>query len=97
MIGMLYLYEFLYSNEAKITIGRGRCIVRMVRVWTWCNQICGHYSTDFNMISNKFMVTRNVLLTLHDYKTAKELWEWGRSATGPPGFKSCTGSAGTGV
>ena len=48
MIGMLYLYEFLYSNEAKITIGRGRCIVRMVRAWTWCDQICGRYSTDFN-------------------------------------------------
>ena len=48
MIGMLYLYEFWYSNEAKITVGRGRCIVRMVRVWTWCDQICGRYSTDFN-------------------------------------------------
>ena len=49
MIGMLYLYEFLYSKEAKIAVGRGRCIVRMVRAWTWCDQICGRYSTDFNM------------------------------------------------
>ena len=48
MIGMLYLCQFLYSNEAKITVGRGRCIVRMVRAWTWCDQICGRYSTDFN-------------------------------------------------
>ena len=48
MIGMLYLYEFWYSNEAKITVGRGECIVCMVRAWTWCDQICGRYSTDFN-------------------------------------------------
>ena len=62
MIGMLYLYEFWYSNEAKITVGRGRCIVRMVRAWTWCDQICGRYSTDFNKEPSYNVEHDNVLV-----------------------------------
>ena len=59
MLTRLYLYEFWYCNDTKITVGRGQCIVRIVM-----NVPFGAYPGAYISFSGWF-TSRVVPIVLH--------------------------------